>query len=106
MPQYLQFKLQFSSGFRESLNSLAELRHAFPKKKIRFVHLPTMTELARADYDVHPEDQIVELGIEYFPALTACSWPEGMFLVEDGHPNAVGYEAIALGSSGYLGLDL
>lgn len=106
LEQYLRFKRQFSSGFRESLNRLAELRDAFPTKKIRFVHLPTVTELAQADYDVHPEDQIAELGIEYFPALTACSWPERMFLGEDRHPNALGYEAIARCISGYLGLDL
>jgi len=101
--QYLRLKLQFSRGFRESLDRLGDLRDAFPTKRIRFVHLPTMEELSRLDYDVHPEDEIAKLGIEYFPALTACSWPEEMFL-SDGHPNAGGYDAIARCVSTHLGL--
>ena len=100
--QYRRFKLQLSR--RESLDRLAGLRDAFPDKKIRFIHLPSMSELTRGDYDLQLEDEIVELGIDYFPAMTACSWPEGMFFPEDGHPNAVGYEAIARCVSDHLGL--
>jgi len=100
--QYRRFKLQLSR--RESLDRLAALRDAFPDKKIRFIHLPSMSELARGGYDLELEDDIVELGIEYFPAMTACTWPDGMFYPQDGHPNDVGYEAIAQCVSSQLGL--
>ena len=100
--QYRRFKLRLSR--HESLNRLAGLRDAFPDKKIRFIHLPSMRGLTRGGYDLHLEDEIAELGIQYFPALTACSWPEGMFFAGDGHPNAVGYEAIARCVSNHLDL--
>ena len=98
---YRRLKLQL--GSRDWLNRLADLREAFPDKKIRFIHLPTRWELKRGSYDLHPEDEIAALGTEYFPAMTACSWPEGMFMV-DGHPNALGYDAIARCVSNHLGL--
>ena len=99
---YRRLKLQL--GSRDWLNRLADLRDAFPDKKIRFIHLPTRAELKRGSYDLHPEDELAALGIEYFPAMTACSWPEGMFVVDDGHPNALGYNAIARCVSNHLGL--
>jgi hypothetical protein len=98
---YRRLKLQL--GSRDWLNRLADLRDAFPDKKIRFIHLPTRAELKRGGYNLHPEDELAGLGIEYFPAMTACSWPEGMFM-GDGHPNAVGYDAIARCVSDHLGL--
>jgi hypothetical protein len=100
--QYRRFKLQLSRS--ESLDRLAGLRDAFPDRKIRFIHLPSMSELTRGGYDLQLESEVAELGIDYFPAMTACSWPEGMFFPEDGHPNAVGYEAIARCVSNHLGL--
>jgi hypothetical protein len=100
--QYRRLKLRLSR--RKSLDRLADLRDRFPDKKIRFIHLPSMSELARGSYDLPLEGHIAELGIEYFPAMTACSWPEGMFFPSDGHPNAVGYEAIARCVSSHLGL--
>lgn len=102
--QYRRFKLQLSRS--KSLSRLAGLRDAFPNKKIHFIHLPSMSELMRGGYDLQLEDDIVGLGIDYFPAMTACTWPEGMFFPEDGHPNAVGYDAIARCVSSHLGLAL
>ena len=98
---YRRFKLQL--GSRDWLNRLADLRDAFPDKKTRFIHLPTSAELKRGGYNLHPEDELAGLGVEYFPAMTACSWPEGMFMA-DGHPNALGYDAIARCVSNHLGL--
>jgi len=98
---YRRLKLQL--GSRDWLNRLADLRDAFPDKKTRFIHLPTSAELKRGGYNLHPEDELAGLGIEYFPAMTACSWPEGMFMA-DGHPNALGYDAIARCVSNHLGL--
>lgn len=100
--QYRRFKLQLLSS--ESLERLADLRKAFPDQPMRFIHLPSMRELGRGDYDLHLEDDIAEMGIEYFPAMTACSWPDGMFIPEDGHPNTIGYAAISECVSDYLGL--
>jgi hypothetical protein len=33
-------------------------------------------ELGQGDYDLHLKDDITEMGIEYFPAMTACDWPK------------------------------
>jgi hypothetical protein len=100
--QYQRLKLKLSSG--KSLARLSDLREAFPDKTMRFIHLPSMRELEEGEYDLDLEDDIVKLGIEYFPAMTACSWPEGMFIPEDGHPNATGYAAISSCISNYLDL--
>jgi hypothetical protein len=100
--QYRRFKLQLSSS--KSLARLADLRRAFPDKTMWFIHLPTKKELDRGDYDLQLKDHITEMGIEYFPAMTACDWPEGMFIPEDGHPNAIGYAAISNCVANYLGL--
>jgi hypothetical protein len=99
---YRRFKLQLLSS--KSLSRLADLRKAFPNKTIRFIHLPSMRELGQGDYDLHLKDDITEMGIEYFPAMTACDWPEGMFIPEDGHPNAIGYAAISNCVATHLGL--
>jgi len=100
--QYRRLKLRLLTS--KSLVNLADLRKSFPDKTIRFIHLPSMRELARGDYDLCLRDDIAEMGIEYFPAMTACDWPERMFIPEDGHPNAVGYAAISRCVANYLGL--
>jgi len=99
---YRRFKLQRLSS--ESLEHLADLRKAFPDKTMRFIHLPSMRELGQGDYDLHPKDDLTEMGIQYFPAMTVCDWPEGMFIPEDGHPNAIGYAAISNCVGNHLGL--
>jgi lysophospholipase L1-like esterase len=88
----------------KSLARLRDLREAFQDKPMRFIHLPSMRELGQGAYDLDLEDDIAKLGIEYFPAMTACSWPEEMFFVEDGHPNATGYAAISSCVATYLDL--
>jgi hypothetical protein len=100
--QYRRLNLKLLS--RKSMARLSDLREAFPDKTMRFIHLPSMRELGQGEYDLDLEDDIVKLGIEYFPAMTACSWPEGMFIPEDGHPNATGYAAISSCISNYLDL--
>jgi hypothetical protein len=100
--QFRRFKLQLLSS--KSLARLADLRKAFPNKTMRFIHLPSMRELSRGGYDLYLEDDITEMGIEYFPAMTACDWPEGMFIPEDRHPNAIGYAAISNCVANHLGL--
>ena len=102
--QYRKFKLPRSKGLQESLSWLAHIRHAFPGKRIQLIHLPTIAEVAGADYELHPEEKVQALGIAYFPALKECTWPEKMFHADDGHPNAAGYEAIARCVSDHLRL--
>lgn len=103
--QYRRFKLPRSKGFQDSIEWLRRVRTTFPDTKVRMIHLPTMSEVARGDYDLRLESTMQELGIEYFPALPECRWPEAMFFTDDGHPNASGYEAIARCVSGHLGLE-
>ena len=102
--QYRKFKLPRSRGFQESLTWLAQIKRAFPGKRICMIHLPTFGEVASADYDLHPEAKVLGLGIEYFPALQECTWPDQMFHANDGHPSAAGYGAIARCVSDHLGL--
>jgi hypothetical protein len=55
------------------LAARGEIRHAFPDRRLGFIHVPDKFEGARGRYDSALADPIKDHGIEYLPALERCA---------------------------------
>lgn len=107
---YYYSKIAFDSAKRSrqqgninsSIEPLQNIRNEFPDAEIHLIHLPQKYEVLTKNYYINIADQIVALGINYYPALDMCAWSEDMFFKRDGHPNAYGYENISKCVSKYL----
>lgn len=91
-----------ASSVDSAIVSLVKIRADFPDARIKLVHLPQKYEVATRTYASNIREQVTAVGIDYFPALDACTWSTDMFFRRDGHPNRLGYDNIARCVSGYL----
>ena len=78
-----------------NLEALAGIRRDFPDLPITLAHFPQMDEVQAGRYALELTEAASELGIDYFPALTRCSWSRDMYHAVNLHPNAVGYKNFA-----------
>ncbi len=88
---------------KQGLEALRNIRETFPSVDIHFIHLPQKGEILNGDYTYSNVGQdIEEIGITYFSALTECDWRQDMFFENDGHPNNIGYDNIEKCVANYL----
>ena len=87
---------------KRSLAALKNIRELFPDAEISLIHLPEKGEVAKHKYSLEIRQQIEELGIKYYPALTDCEWSTDMFWRNDAHPNRLGYTCISSCVYNYL----
>lgn len=78
-----------------NLEALAGIRRDFPELPITLAHFPQIEEVRSGRYDVELAADATTLGIEYFPALTRCSWSVDMYHAVNAHPNERGYDNFA-----------
>jgi hypothetical protein len=99
------------SGFTDprrlgiNLEALAGIRADFPIVPITLVHFPQKEEVQGGRYELDLEETAARLNVDYFPALTRCSWSLDQFYVLDAHPTAAGYQTLAECLSRYLFAD-
>ena len=86
-----------------SVDSLRNIREAFPLAEIHFIHLPQKQEVIAGQYVLkNIGNKIEQVGISYYSALEECDWQTDMFFVNDSHPNNIGYDNIKSCVSNYL----
>ncbi len=78
-----------------NLEALAGIRSDFPGLPITLAHFPQLNEVRTGRYDLDLTGEASDLGINYFPALTRCSWSPEMYHAANRHPNAAGYRNFA-----------
>jgi hypothetical protein len=83
--------LENPSLLAPNLEALAGIRREFPELPITLAHFPQIDEVRTGRYDLELLQAASELGIDYFPALTRCSWSLEMYHAVNAHPNSVGY---------------
>jgi hypothetical protein len=77
------------------LTPLKRIKGLFPQCKVHFIHLPQKEEVKQIHYTLDLKTSIEALGIDYYEALTQCSWSMNMFYTNDSHPNGSGYMNIS-----------
>ena len=98
---YHRFVAPEPEGFEDpalldvNLEALAGMRADFPSLPITLAHFPQKEELEAGHYLLRLDEQAAKLGMDYFPALTRCSWSKEMYHRLDGHPNENGYQNFA-----------
>lgn len=78
-----------------NLDALAGIRADFPTTPVALVHFPQKEEVESGAYRLDLGEAAATLDIQYFPALTRCTWSLDMYHALDGHPNANGYANMA-----------
>jgi hypothetical protein len=78
-----------------NLEALAGMRADFPTIPITLAHFPQKDEMLAGRYSLALEEHAAKLGMDFFPALSECSWSEDMYYRRDAHPNATGYQNFA-----------
>ena len=81
--------------YTESLNKLKMMFNTFPNAKFRLFHIPEKQEVHANQYSINIEQDMQNIGIEYIPLLTQCSWSKNMYHKLDAHPNDIGYANLA-----------
>jgi hypothetical protein len=78
-----------------NLEALAGIRRDFPALPITLAHFPQNNEVQAGRYHLELADVASQLDIDYFPALTRCSWSREMYHAANQHPNEAGYRNFA-----------
>ena len=102
---YDPFDMEDARELPQSLNALAAIRAEFPGLPIHLVHFPQKDEIASGRYNLDIGQRVEGLGINYFPALSSCTWTRDMYFPNDGHPSARGYENMSGCVARYLSLE-
>jgi hypothetical protein len=88
--------------FEPSVDALRRIRERFSAASIRMVHVPDRYETEARRYLVDLASSVESLGIDYFPVLSRCPIPAGMYYPNDNHPTTEGYRHLAACVTGYL----
>jgi hypothetical protein len=87
---------------QQSLGALKKIKELFPGAEIYLIHLPEKGEVATHRYLLDIGQDIEQIGINYYPALSECDWSNDMFFSIDAHPNKLGYSNITNCVSDFL----
>jgi hypothetical protein len=87
--------LEDPSRLGENMEALAAIRKEFHALPITLAHFPQMDEVRNGEYALDVAEAVSRIGIDYFPALTECSWSTDMYHPVNRHPNAYGYSSFA-----------
>jgi hypothetical protein len=87
--------LEHPSRLGINLRALADIRTEFPAIPITLAHFPQVEEIQAREYELNLAEATSELDVEYFAALTQCSWSEEMYHAVNRHPNERGYRNFA-----------
>lgn len=82
------------AGVVANLDALDRIAERYGRDRVTLIHLPTLAEIVKGDYDLDLAGFTKGHRIDYFAALTACPFNADMFYAREPHPNAKGYEHI------------
>jgi hypothetical protein len=94
-PERDPYDLEDPARLDVNLEALAGIRRDFPTLPITLALFPQVDEVQQGAYHLDLAQAASHLDIDYFPALTRCSWSTDMYHRANLHPNARGYRSFA-----------